>query len=75
MVLDDATLGKLVLIIFGILYFYYTIWIYILPFADDEDYIVLFFPPIKYALIIPALMGTLFVGTLIIFTLVTYFFF
>lgn len=71
--IDDSTLGKRILVIFGLLYIYYTFWIYVLPFADDDNFITLFFPPIKYALLVPALIGTIFIGTLIIFTLVNYF--
>lgn len=70
--IDDSTLGKRTLVIFGLLYIYYTFWIFVLPFVDDDNFITLFFPPIKYALLVPALIGTIFIGTLIIFTLVNY---
>ncbi len=73
MILDDSTLGKLVLITSGILYLYYTFWIYVLPFADDEDWMTIFFPPIRYALLVPAVIGSLFIGTLVVFTLITFF--
>lgn len=72
MVLDDATLGKLVLVAFGLAYFYYTFWIYILPFADDENFVTLFFPSVKYALIAPAILGSLFIGTLVVCIIMTY---
>lgn len=74
MLLDDPSLGKFFLIVFGLLYLYYTLWIYALPFADDEDYLTLFFPPIRYALIIPAIFGTLFIGSIIVFILYTFYF-
>lgn len=73
MVLDDATLGKLVLVVFGLLYFYYTFWIYILPFVDEENFITLFFPSVRYALIVPAILGSLFIGTLMTYIIMTYF--
>lgn len=74
MLLDDPALGKLILIVFGLLYLYYTLWIYALPFAEDEDYLALFFPSIRYALIIPATIGTLFIGSIILFIIYTFYF-
>lgn len=72
MLLDDSTLGKLILIVSIILYVYYTFWIYGLPFADEDNFVTLFFPPIRYALIVPAICGTLFIGSILLFIFYTF---
>lgn len=70
--IDDSTLGRSVLIVFGLLYLYYTFWIYALPFVDDDNFVLRFFPPVKYALLVPAVLGTIFIGTLVTFIVVTF---
>lgn len=68
---SNAILGKLILCIAFSIFLYYFFWIAILPFmrVEDDNWILYCFPPLKYAYVIPVTFGTLFVGSIMIFTM------
>lgn len=66
--IENRDLGKLCLTLTGIAFFYYTLWVIVLPFVDEEykAQISAYFPPLPLAFIIPSLIGTsVFVALLI----------
>lgn len=64
--LEDRTIGCIVVTFSSIFTLYYMIWIAAMPFVDSEHYSQAWFPPKKYGLVIPAIMG----GTLLTVTIV-----
>ncbi|XP_052131242.1 uncharacterized protein LOC127751556 [Frankliniella occidentalis] len=65
--MNDTTLGCLLIVLsvgFGI---YYTAWVIGLPFFEADHFIHNLFPSVHFALLIPALMGLAFIGSLIVF--------
>ena len=59
--IENRDLGKVILSLTFILFFYYTLWVIVLPFVD-EDYketINAYFPPVELALVIPSSIGTI----------------
>lgn len=63
--MDDPTVGIIGLSLCVAVFTYYTLWVIVSPFYEP---ISLLFPPVRYALIIPAFIGILFIGSLVIFT-------
>lgn len=66
--LEDKTVGKLVLIFVSICFLYYTIWIFGTPFIEPPSLASDYFPDVKYALLIPCAVLAAFVGSLYAFT-------
>jgi hypothetical protein len=66
--MNDAALGKILLIIICIFFCYYTAWVIVLPFTDPGHAINHLFRPVRYALLVPVSMGLIFIGTLVVFT-------
>ena len=64
--IENRDLGKLLLSLTFISFFYYTLWVIALPFVQSEykETINAFFPPVELALIIPSSIGTLIFLTL-----------
>lgn len=58
--IENRDLGKIILTITGLIFLYYTLWVIVLPFVDDEyiDRVSAFFPPLTLALTIPSVIGT-----------------
>jgi NADH:ubiquinone oxidoreductase subunit 2 (subunit N) len=67
--MNDAALGKILLIISCLSFGYYTAWVIMLPFSDPDHAINQLFPPVHYALLVPASLGLAFVGGLVVFTI------
>lgn len=69
--MNDATLGQILLIFSGCFVFYYTFWVIVLPLLPLSSDNILFsiFPDLIYAIVVPVILGTIFLGTLIMFTL------
>lgn len=61
--MSDAALGNILLIISCLSFCYYTAWVIMLPFSDPDHAINQLFPPVRYALLVPASTGTLVVFT------------
>lgn len=68
--MNDKALGSLLISLSASFSFYYTVWIIGLPFFDSEHFIHSLFPPVHFALIVPALMGLVFIGSLVVFCIV-----
>jgi hypothetical protein len=66
--MNDAALGKILLIISCLSFCYYTAWVIMLPFSDREHAINQLFPPVRYALLVPASVGLAVIGSLVVFT-------
>ncbi|MES1910744.1 MAG: hypothetical protein MHM6MM_003279 [Cercozoa sp. M6MM] len=49
----DRQLGALLLSITLLGMAYYTFWVLILPFVDDDHFVQTFFPPVEWALRLP----------------------
>lgn len=64
---SDRQKGKAVLILTFVLFLYYTVWVIGLPFIDDDRLRSLFYSH-DLALMIPASLGLIFIGGLILFT-------
>lgn len=69
--MDDAILGKIIIVIVLIVFAYFTCWLFIPPFADPESFIDNLFPSVYNALVIPVLIGVIFIIGLIFYTCVT----
>lgn len=68
--MNDRSLGGALVtlsVAFGV---YYSAWVIGLPFFDRDHFIHHLFPPVQFALLIPALMGLVFIGSLIVFCVV-----
>ncbi|KAK3916646.1 Nicotinamide riboside kinase 2 [Frankliniella fusca] len=68
--MNDTTFGCLLIVLsvgFGT---YYTAWVIGLPFFDRDHFIHNLFPSVHLALLIPALMGLAFIGSLIVFCVI-----
>lgn len=68
--MDDAVLGKIIIVIVLAIFAYFTCWLFIPPFADSESFINQLFPPVYNALVIPVTIGVIFIISLIIYTCV-----
>lgn len=68
--MHDRTVGCSLVILSLTFSVYYTVWVIGLPFFDEDHFIHQLFPPLYFALLIPALMGLAFIGSLIIFCVV-----
>lgn len=68
--MKDKTIGCILIALSASFSFYYSVWIIALPFFDHEHLIHSLFPPIHFALLVPALMGLVFIGSLIIFCMI-----
>ena len=66
--MNDRTKGKILLTVSCIFFSYYTAWVILLPFSDPDHAVNQLFPPVRYALMIPVLMGLAFIGGLVLFT-------
>ena len=65
---ENSDLGKAILTLTGISFVYYTFWVIVLPFVDEEylDSVSIYFPPLELALVIPAITGiTVFIALLL----------
>jgi len=65
---ENCELGKAILTLTFLSFVYYTLWVIVLPFVDEEylDSVSAFFPPLELALAIPAFIGSfVFVSLLI----------
>ncbi|XP_071442812.1 uncharacterized protein Dpm2 isoform X3 [Hetaerina americana] len=69
---SDAQLGKIILVLSVSLFVYYSLWLWVPPFLSPSSFYTFpkLFPPIRYALILPAVSGMLFIGGLLVFTIV-----
>lgn len=58
--IENRDLGKILIAFTLIIFAYYTFWIIVLPFVDDEykNQVAAYFPPVEIALFIPAATGT-----------------
>jgi len=58
--IENSDLGKVILTLTGVSFVYYTLWVIVLPFVDEEylDSVSIYFPPLELALVIPAIAGT-----------------
>ncbi|KAH8385810.1 dolichol phosphate-mannose biosynthesis regulatory protein [Drosophila serrata] len=67
---SNAQLGKIILIAAIAVFFYYFFWVAVLPFMliDEGNPIRLFFPPLKYAFIVPTVFGVIFLGGIAAFS-------
>ncbi|CAL1676507.1 unnamed protein product [Lasius platythorax] len=65
---SDHQKGKVILILAFVLFLYYTIWVLGLPFIDDDRFRFLFYSH-DLALMVPASLGLIFIGGLILFTI------
>lgn len=68
--MDDAILGKIIIVIVLATFTYFTCWLFIPPFADSESFINQLFPSIYNALVMPVMFGVIFIISLIIYTCV-----
>lgn len=66
--MDDALLGKIVIVIVLTIFTYFTCWLFIPPFADSESFINTLFPSIYSALVMPVSIGVIFIISLVIYT-------
>lgn len=66
--MDDAVLGKIIIVIVLVIFTYFTCWLFIPPFADSESFINQLFPSIYNALVMPVTTGVIFIISLIIYT-------
>ncbi|KAI5694877.1 hypothetical protein M8J75_007142 [Diaphorina citri] len=69
--LEDSTIGKLILAFTCICFLYYTLWVFATPFIEPDTAILdirYYFPPIQYALIIPCALISGLIGCLYAFT-------
>ncbi|XP_046404603.1 uncharacterized protein LOC124169850 isoform X2 [Ischnura elegans] len=68
---SDAQLGKLIVVSSLSLFVYYTLWLWVPPFISKStlESFPYIFPPTRYALLVPALSGMLFIGGLLVFTI------
>lgn len=66
--MDDALLGKIIIVIVLVIFTYFTCWLFIPPFADSESFINQLFPSIYHALVMPVTTGVIFIISLIIYT-------
>lgn len=64
--MNSSTCGFLLLIGCCSFFAYYTLWVIVLPFYPP---LADLFPSARYALIIPAFSGTVFIGSLILYTI------
>lgn len=69
-VMNDKTIGSLLIVLSVTFSVYYTAWVIGLPFFDEDHFIHSLFPPVYLALLVPALMGLVFIGSLIIFCVI-----
>ncbi|ODV87390.1 hypothetical protein CANARDRAFT_26789 [[Candida] arabinofermentans NRRL YB-2248] len=64
----DKLVGLSMLLIANLIFIYYTVWTFVLPFINEESFIQLLFPPRDFAIKIPVLLlilGTSLVGLFI----------
>lgn len=64
--MNSSTCGFLLLIGCCSFFAYYTLWVIVSPFYPP---LAGLFPSARYALIIPAFSGTVFIGSLILYTI------
>lgn len=64
---SDRQRGKAILILTSVLFLYYTVWVIGLPFIDDDRLRSLFYS-YDLALTFPAILGLIFIGGLVLFT-------
>ena len=58
--IENCELGKVILTLTLVSFTYYTLWVIVLPFVDKEylDSVSVYFPPLEFALAIPAFIGS-----------------
>lgn len=70
---SNALLGKLILALTLSVFSYYFFWVGVLPFmvidSSEDSWIYSLFPESKFAFMVPAVFGVLFIGGLSVFTL------
>lgn len=67
--MSDLIYGKLIVISSVIILIYFSCWIFLTPFAEATDYLFKVFPSLRYALIIPAVSGLIFITIISLFVL------
>ncbi|XP_020595628.1 dolichol phosphate-mannose biosynthesis regulatory protein [Phalaenopsis equestris] len=67
MELADKAVGLLLTVVSLSLFSYYTFWIIILPFVEDDNFIHMYFLPREYAIIIPLFAGVTLLSFLSVF--------
>ncbi|CAL0312891.1 unnamed protein product [Lupinus luteus] len=67
MELADRTVGFLLTLISLSIFTYYTFWVIILPFVDDDHFVHKYFLPREYAILIPVSAGVALLSFLSIF--------
>jgi len=66
--MQDRIIGALLVSVSVVGVVYYTMWVLILPFFSNDHPVHSMFPPITVALLIPALLGLAFIGSLVVLT-------
>jgi len=66
--LATRTIGQLILCLSSVLLVYYILWVVGLPFAGPDDLFTQLFPHPRYALLVPAACGLVFISSLTAFT-------
>ena len=58
--IENQDLGKVLLFLTSVFFFYYTLWVLALPFVDEDykEIVTAYFPPVELALGIPSAIGT-----------------
>ena len=60
--IENRTAGFIYLGIFGLIFAYFTVWVIILPFIDEDvkrRHVEWLFPPVEVALLTPVIVGSL----------------
>ncbi|XP_077987079.1 dolichol phosphate-mannose biosynthesis regulatory protein-like [Glandiceps talaboti] len=66
----DRVVGLGMVGLSGLIFLYYTIWVIILPFVDENYFIHQYFLPRAYAVIIPIVAGVIALGFIGIFVII-----
>lgn len=58
--IENQVLGKVLLFLTSVFFFYYTLWVLALPFVDEDykEIVTAYFPPVELALGIPSAIST-----------------
>ena len=58
--IENQDLGKVLLFLTSVFFFYYTLWVLALPFVDEDykEIVTAYFPPVELALGIPSAIST-----------------
>ncbi|KAH7276440.1 hypothetical protein KP509_39G007500 [Ceratopteris richardii] len=67
MEIGDRSVGFLMLLSSVSIFAYYTFWVIILPFVDEDHFVHKYFLPQQYAILVPTFAGVLLLCSLTIF--------